>query len=143
MIDPHAIATAIAAQLAPTGLNVYALPTPARSLPCIDILPGSPFIAYRRTFGTNGVAEISYDLEISLPVVAGWDEAYQSMFALLGTGNETSIFDLLAADPTLGGTVSTSTALEVDRPQAATDPAGNGVLVATFPMTVLEHRNRT
>lgn len=142
MINPEAIATAIAAQLEPTELNVYALPSPARVLPCIEVRPGSPFIAYRRTFGANGIAELGFNLEIALPVTAGWAEAYSRMYALLRTGHETSIFDLLAADPTFSNTVSTSQAGEVDRLIEGTVDAVS-TLTAVFPLTVLEHRNRT
>ncbi len=142
MIDPEAIAAAIAAQLEPTELNVYALPSPARVLPCIEVRPGSPFIAYQRTFGPNGLAELSFGLEIALPVTAGWAEAYSRMYALLGTGPATSIFDLLAADPTFSGSVSTSQAGEVDRLIEGTVDAVS-TLTAVFPLTVLEHRNRT
>ncbi len=141
-LDLQVIAQAIADQLGPTGLNCYALPTPARVLPCIDIMPGSPFVGYQRSFGANGLAEVAFDLTVVLPVTAGWDDAYTRMFRLLGTGDESSIFDLLAADPTLGGVVGDATALTVMRPQSEITTTGESLLTAVFPLTVREYRGQ-
>ena len=139
MIDPTAMVEAIAAQLSPTGLNVYAFPDRAYALDALTIIPVSPFITYDRTFGATGIAEVSFDLEVRLSTAGGLEPAYRHMYQLLGTDNAVAIFDLLRADPTFGGLIHHGLAREVSGPREEMTDRGDE-LVAVFGITVHERR---
>lgn len=135
----EAIQATIKAGIDTDRVNVYAFPEGVAERPYIVVRPGSPFVAYQRTFGTDGLAEIQFELEINTGVPAGSGDTYRLMYEMLGqgAGATVSIFDALAADPTLGGAVGNSAALDVARPEL---DEGTGDLVASFPITVYQQR---
>lgn len=139
MIDPTAMAEAIADVLAPTGLIVYPFPDRAYALDCLTITPVTPFITYDRTFGATGIGEVAFDLEVRLSTAGGLEPAYRHMYQLLGTDNDVSIFDLLRADPTFGGLIHHGIAREVSAPREEMTDRGDE-LVAVFGITVHERR---
>lgn len=133
------IAAQIKAHLNPSDVAVYAIPEAEGILspPYIVLLPGDPFVAYQVTFGTNALAEVRFDVEIVAGVPAGTGDTWRLMYQLCGqgSGEQASVFDALAADPTFGGKAQTSTALDVSRPDVI-----DGQLRATFGLRVIQKR---
>lgn len=89
-------------------------------------------VAYRRTFGSNGLAEVSWVLDVQVNCPAGVGDSWRLLYDVLGTGNTNSIFDAIAADPTLSGAVRTTVAQDVTIAEDV--PAG------TFTLTTHEVR---
>ena len=145
MIDPFAFAAAIKATIddAIDGnrLNVYAMPVADPELPAVIVTPGSPFVAYRRTFGSRGIAEVRFDLEVRVALGTDAVSATTTMYSLAGTGTNMSVFDAISTDATLGGVVATSTAEDFSRPVERQMPDGRPYLTATLPVVLIEPRS--
>lgn len=138
-VDLQAQARGIAAMLDSLGLTVYPWPDPAAHPDSITVEPSSPFVAYNLTFGANAIAQTNWVLRVRLSLGAGTDEAYARMLGLLGTDDSLSIFDVLRADPTMGGTIRTTYVGEVTAPRIETGDQGDE-LVAEYPITCYEGR---
>lgn len=132
------IASTLRAALDTARINVYAHPEGIREAPYILVRPADPFVRYQRTFGAAGIAEVRFELLLNAGVPSGAGDSYRLMYEMCGQGAGTtlSVFDALGADPTLGGMVQTSSALDVGRPVLAED---TGELIALFPIT-LQHK---
>lgn len=143
VLDLNAIAAALGdllrSNLDTDRLNVYDYPEGPRETPYIVIRPANPFMQYQRTFGSAGIAEVRFEVLINAGVPGGEGDSYRLMYELCGqgTGTTVSVFDAMAADPTLGGVAQTSTALDVSGPVLTED---TGELAAVFVIAIQHKR---
>ena len=145
MIDPEAQAEALAAQIAANldadRINVYAMPEGDPELPAIIVYADSPFVTYRRTFGSRGIAEVRFRVEVRVAVGEDAKGATSLMYAIAGTSNEMSLFDAIGVDATLGGAVASCVAESFTEPREAGDPA-RPYLVSSIGVTTHEPRSQ-
>ena len=144
VIDPEAFANALKTTIEATidgdRLNVYAMPEADPQLPAVIIYADDQFIAYRRTFGARGVAEIRFRAEVRVAVGEDSLGATSLIYAIAGTGTDMSLFDAIGADATLGGTVATCIAEGFSGIAERGDPA-RPYLSATLGITINEPRS--
>lgn len=126
-----AIQTAIKAGVDTAKISVRAFPEEGAETDAV-ITVRCVGVEYRRTFGADGIAEVSWALDVAVACPAGVGDSYRLLMDLIGTGNNNSIFDAIATDPSLGGRVRTATAQEVSVSAAATE--------AVFTLTTYERR---
>jgi hypothetical protein len=143
MIDPMAYAEAFKATVEATidgdRLNVYAIPEADPQLPAVILFPGTPFITFRRTFGSGGLAEVRFEAEAR--VALGEDAAGASMlmYEICGSGSDMSLFD--AVTNTLGGVVGDCVAETWTTPAERQTADGRPYLTASLGVTITERRS--
>jgi hypothetical protein len=144
-IDPQAFAeafkTTVEATIDGDRLNVYAIPEADPQLPAVVLFPGSPFITYRRTFGSRGVAEVRFDAEVRVALGEDAASASMLMYAIAGTGTDMSLFDAVGADVTLGGVVASCVAETFSSPVERPAADGRPYLSATLGVVINEPRS--
>lgn len=140
-----AVREAIADQLKAAqieGLSVYAYdPGDPPSYPAA-IVQHAGAGDYATTFGAQGVAEVTMRVQLRANAAES-ESAERTLDALLsaGTGASRSVFDVLDADRTFGGTVSTFTISDVAWPTQTNDQAGNPIWIASISFSIKQPRS--
>lgn len=145
MIDPNVVVEAVAAALEArfdtSAANIYSHPENDPELPAVMVFPADPFIDYQETFGPAGLARIRLLVEVRVAVGgAGEADAYRTMYSLLGTGTDLSVFDALAADRRLDDLLDDATALQVSGVRRVQTDRGFH-LSSTFPLVCHQRRS--
>lgn len=97
---------------------------------------------YASTFGAAGLAEIAVSVELraqSADSLSG----EQVLDALMdaGTGADSSVYDALNADRTLGSKVATFTVLDIEQPEERTSPDGTTYWRGAFILSIKQPRS--
>lgn len=127
----EAIVTALKAGVDTTRVTVRAFPEEGMETDAV-IGVRCTGVAYRRSFSASGIAELTWALDVDVACPAGVGDSWRLLYDLMGTGNANSIFDAIAADPTLGGVVQAAVAQDVTIAEGA--PSG------TFTLSTQERR---
>ena len=137
MLDLAAIREALAAQLKAgldKSLNVYAYVPDSPRFPCIAVTHGDLYVDYFVTFSPSGLANVN------LKIIAAHDsrseDSQRTIDRLLsvGSGSDSSIVDVIYADPTLGGAIANCRVLTATFTAVGQENAG--VFEATIPIDV-------
>ena len=117
--DPWAIRVALADQIranVAADINVYPHGKRNPDNPSIQVRAASGHIAYIGTFGADGIGDMMLELVVSMD--AADDESEVRFLCDLlsaGTDAESSLFDAVHSDRTLGGVVSDAVVLTADQ----------------------------
>lgn len=97
---------------------------------------------YATTFGAAGIAEMPFRVEIRCQSADGisGEMALDDLMAA-GTGADSSIYDALNADRTLGGKVATYTVVDVEQPEERTSPDGTDYWRGAFVLSIKQPRS--
>lgn len=140
-LNTATIREAIATKLQTTcGLNAFPYEVVPQVYPRARVLPDTPTIVYHGTFGTSGMSELAFNVEVAVSSpdpVAG----QKVLATYIGTGVSTSVLDALEADVTLAGAVDNLVVESVTLGQG-TQYTDNGPIefVATFKVAVRARR---
>ena len=113
--DPWAIRVALADQIrdyVSADINVYPHGMRNPDNPSIQVVAAAEHIAYIGTMGANGVGDMMLELLVSTS--SQDDESEMRLLCELlsaGTGYESSLFDAVHSDRTLGGVVTDAVVL--------------------------------
>lgn len=145
-LHPVTVREALQAAIQNAGLDktvavhAYDPGAPHHQYPALIIGHGTG-VDYAITFGPRGIAVLNLQVEIRTSAVepAGGGRQLDELLAA-GTGANSSVFDALRSDPTLGGVVGDCTVKSATPPRYVDDESGT-YWTSTLPITVHQARS--
>jgi hypothetical protein len=126
--DVNTITTALANQLATTGIRAFPNAPGQVVPPCVVVIPNRPAIVYGQTF--DGEVQLNL-LAIVLISAANDNTGQVALNAVLASSGPSSITAAVQKDPTLGGAVEFAVVLQVST-YGLVEYAGQQYMGATF-----------